>query len=116
MTADVTITIEQTEGSRAVLAVSGDLGLEYAPLLRRTCLDLIDQGHPHLVLEVSRLTFCDSTCLNALLHVREQAMVRHGSLALAAVSQPVRRLLSITGADTMIVQYPTVQQALDAAG
>lgn len=116
MAPNVTVTVVQSEGTRAVVAVSGELDLDYAALLRQTCQDLVEAGRTDLVLDVSRLDFCDSAGLSAMLQARRLAVTHQGSFALAAPTGTVERILTVTGASTVITLYPTVREALDALG
>ncbi|MFF8479024.1 STAS domain-containing protein [Streptomyces sp. NPDC015414] len=63
-----------------------------------------------VVLETSGVTFADSTLLNLLLHTH-----RAIDLRIAAPSAQLRRLLEITGADTVLVVRPTVEDAASQA-
>ncbi|KOG36840.1 hypothetical protein ADK34_00090 [Streptomyces viridochromogenes] len=57
-----------------------------------------------LALDLSEVTFCDSTGLNTLLRARQRALKEHRSLTITAASPQVIRLLEITGADRLFVE------------
>ncbi|WP_227024986.1 STAS domain-containing protein [Streptomyces tsukubensis] len=88
-----------------VIAAHGDIDMQnLGPL--RMALEETAASHPVTVLDTSGVTFADSTFLNLLLRAHQST-----SLRIAAPSEPVRRLLEITGADRVLSLYPSVAQA-----
>ncbi len=55
------------EGSSAVVTPAGELDHHTADLLREPLEDCLSKGLSRLVVDCSRLEFCDSTGLNVLL-------------------------------------------------
>ncbi|QMU69636.1 STAS domain-containing protein [Streptacidiphilus sp. P02-A3a] len=101
MTPAFTFRVQQ-QGSRAVLVLEGELDLDGADVLSGTASDLIEQGCRDLVLEMARVSFCDSMGLNALLHILRRATSAGGSLLLLSPTDPVKRLLSMCGVDRIV--------------
>ncbi|MEU5144630.1 STAS domain-containing protein [Streptomyces sp. NPDC021139] len=62
--------------------------------------------HSKVVLDASGITFADSTLLNLLILTR-----RSVDLRVAAPTQQLRRLLDITGVDTLLKVRATVEEA-----
>ncbi|MFF7456604.1 STAS domain-containing protein [Kitasatospora sp. NPDC008115] len=76
-------------------------------------LDRALDGRPHLlVVDLSHLLFCDSTCLNELLRLRLAAQAGGTGLVLAAVPAQARRLLDATGTNEVFTVRPSVRAAL----
>ncbi|MER5296496.1 ANTAR domain-containing protein [Streptomyces pharetrae] len=99
------------DGSRAHVAVSGELGLGVGEGLRaalRTALAGTDDG---IDLDLSEVAFCDCSGLNILLALREQALGEGKSVVLRAVSPVVERLLTLTGTLSMLT--PAAEQTGD---
>ncbi|MEW9552925.1 STAS domain-containing protein [Nonomuraea sp. NPDC050783] len=71
--------------------------------------------HEPLVLDLSRLTFMDSSGLRVLVHLHEALSRENTSLHLAEVHHVPARLLRITGVWGVIAAHPTVEQAVSAA-
>ncbi|MFD0305277.1 STAS domain-containing protein [Streptomyces sp. NPDC127119] len=89
-----------------VVSVRGDLDL--ASLAdQRMRLQGTAAAVPVLVLELSAVTFADSTFLNLLLLLRQATDLR-----LADVPHAMVRLLELTGANEVLRLYPSVQDAL----
>jgi anti-anti-sigma factor len=65
-----------------------------------------------LVLDVSGLLFMDSAILHVILVAGRTMAAGGGTLALAAPREPVRRILSLTGADQLLPVYGSVTEAV----
>ncbi|MFJ9655890.1 STAS domain-containing protein [Streptomyces microflavus] len=104
--------IPHTDGTLAVIALSGEFDVATAPAVRAHALDLIANGHPHLVADLAGVTFCDSSGLGTLIGIWRCAKDASGSLTLAAIPERLDRLLSITGMDTVLPAHPSTQTAL----
>jgi anti-anti-sigma factor len=100
----------------AIAELSGDLDLASAPALREQLLGLVQPGASRLVLDLSRVTFCDASGLAVLVGASHRARVLGGFLRLAAISPPAARVLHITGLNRHLSIYPTVHAATAAPG
>ncbi|GAA2097671.1 STAS domain-containing protein [Kitasatospora saccharophila] len=94
-----------------VCRIAGDLDIEsLAPA--KKALTRVLRGNRLVVVDLAQVAFCDSSGLNMLLVARADALATGAVLRLAAVSQPVERLLEITGAAAAFDVRPTVQAAI----
>ena len=87
-----------------LIAVSGDLDLDGAPVL---CAAIEDGrsmlGPDHVIVDLSGVDFCDSTGLRALLNAAREVAVAGGELiAIVPEDGHVRRLLTLTGAQEFL--------------
>lgn len=114
MTDDIELTLTATPGPATVATVTGEIDPHTAPGLRTRALELIEQGHHHLILDLSGVGFCDSTGLSALIGIWHGAQEAGGSLALAAVPGRLMRMLTLTGVDNLLPHYPSTADALSA--
>jgi anti-sigma B factor antagonist len=93
------------DGNRAVVTVTGELDAYSAPAVEEEVSRLLEKGVDDLVFELSGTKFLDSSGLRAILTAQRRIADRDGRLALRAPSEPVRRLLDITGlSDHFIVE------------
>ncbi|MBA4866385.1 STAS domain-containing protein [Streptomyces sp. PSKA54] len=99
------------EGPSAVVAPAGELDHHTADLLREPLEGCLADGYTRLVVDCSRLEFCDSTGLNVLLGARLKADAQGGGVHLVGMRPVVARVFEITGADAVF----TVHESLDAA-
>jgi anti-sigma B factor antagonist len=93
---ELVITIERN-GHQAVLGVQGELDAYTAPALEERITGLLADGVSDLVLDLSQTGFLDSSGLRALLTVHRRLESNEGDLSLRGPSEPVLRLLEITG-------------------
>ncbi len=112
-TVDISWTAET--GSHLVVTLSGDIDVATAPQVRSDLLPLIHQGPPVVVVDLSAVSFLDSTGLGALLAVQRRADALDVALRLAAPRRGPRRALHITGLDRVFDVYPTLADALSVA-
>jgi anti-anti-sigma factor len=70
------------------------------------------KGTSHLVVDMDRLGFMDSSGLSVLVDVHRRLGGRGGKLALAAPQPIVAKVLAISGLDQVLAVYPSVAQAL----
>jgi len=86
------------EGSSVLIGVAGELDAYSVPSLEELASSLKSDGHSHFTLDLSQTTFIDSSGLRALLGLHAE-IVRSGAgeMVLKAPSDPVVRLLAITG-------------------
>ncbi|WP_406511202.1 STAS domain-containing protein [Streptomyces sp. NBC_00161] len=97
-----------------VVALSGELDHDTAEPLRQA-LETAWQDGGRLLVDLSRLDFCDSTGLNVLLHGRLVVREAGGSLELVGLHRPVERMFRITGADELFQLHADVEGALATA-
>ncbi|MEU9234488.1 STAS domain-containing protein [Streptomyces subrutilus] len=111
---DFRLTAQHTDGDLALAHVAGQLDIDTAPHLRTQALDLIEQGHRHLILDLQAVTFCDSSGFNALVGIFRCAKAADGTLVLAAVPDRLQRMLNLTGLSALLPAHPTAAHALTA--
>jgi anti-sigma B factor antagonist len=86
---------EEESGSTVVVAVTGELDLRTAPDL---CRRLGAHRGRRILVDLSRLDFCDSCGLRALLGEARETAFQGGRLeVIAPAGTAVRRLLELTG-------------------
>lgn len=86
-----------TDGDRAVLSIRGELDAYTAPGLEEQIARLIDDDRRIVVLDLADTAFLDSSGLRAILTAQRRLREGEGELRLRAPSEPVTRLLEITG-------------------
>ena len=84
---------------RARVVLRGEVDLPVAVAFRARLRELLVAGHTEVVVDLSRVTFMDSSALGVLVSAQRQTRIFRGSLALESPSAPVTRLLSLTSLD-----------------
>jgi anti-sigma B factor antagonist len=86
------------DGDRAVVRLAGELDVNTAPQVVDELQALIDgDAVSAVIVDVSRLTFVDSTGLRVILAGRESLQAAGATLALDGASGVVERVLEMTG-------------------
>jgi anti-sigma B factor antagonist len=92
--------VEYVDDTTTLVRLIGELDLATSPRTETDLLRLIQEGlGRRLVLDLSQLTFLDSTGLRALWRTRQHAQLAGAQLYLSAASDPVMRVLKVTKLD-----------------
>ena len=95
-----------------IVTISGEIDLYTAPRLHSELAGLLADGMPpRVVIDMSGVEFCDSTGMNVLLSCLRRARERGGELEIAAPRPAVRKILQVTGLDSVF----TVVENADSA-
>jgi anti-sigma B factor antagonist len=99
----------------AMLVVGGDVDYDASPQLRERLADRIHAGVRRLVLDLSKVTFIDSTAIGvlvgAVMRLHEEG---GGTLAVvcAEENQRVLKIFEIAGVDSLIALHRSREEAL----
>ena len=92
--------VEYLDENTTLVRVIGELDLSTSPRIETDLLRLIHEGlGRRLVLDLSELTFLDSTGLRALWRTRQHAQAAGAQLYISAASDSVMRVLKVTKLD-----------------
>jgi anti-anti-sigma factor len=105
----------RTEARVTIAELAGELDIASAPGLREQLLALLRPGSGRLVIDLSRVSFCDASGLAVLIGTGRRAGLLGGFLRLAAVPPEVSRVLRSTGLDRHLHVFPTVVLAASAS-
>jgi anti-anti-sigma factor len=94
-----------------VIELSGELDDDSAPDVRTLLPRLTLQAGQQLVIDLTGITFCDSSGITVLIAARNHALAARADIALAAVPDRVNRMLHIVGLDQVFPTHPTAQAA-----
>jgi anti-sigma B factor antagonist len=89
----------------AVVELGGELELHNAPLLREELAALCAGEKPSVIVDLSALTFMDSTGIGVLVQGFKAARTRGGALALVCPSQRLMRLFEIAGLTSALLIF-----------
>jgi len=106
---------DRIHGDWTVIEVKGELDLATVPALRERIDAVSDGGAARLAVDLTQVTFMDSSSLGLLVAALKHARERGGDLALVGVGGSPARVLSLTGLDQVFRLVVTVD-ALAPAG
>lgn len=112
--ASVTIP-ESTGAAYTLVQLTGEVDATNSDELYDVLESVVLQLPRLLVVDLSALTFMDSTGLRMLLRSSRELDQQGGVLALASPQLPVARVLQLTRADQLIPVYGTVADAIAEA-
>lgn len=96
----------------AELVPEGELTIEAADAFRALVAELLADGVVLFLLDLSRVSYLDSTGLGALVHLLRQTKARGGGVVFYAVSPPVQELFQLTHLDKVLHLAPTREAAM----
>ncbi len=103
----------QEHGDAIVVDLAGELDLYNAHLAREALLEAAERSPERLVVDLSEVTFIDSTGLGVLVETRTRLANRRAFL-LVAPGLETRRALEISGLDRHFALHDTLEGALSA--
>lgn len=99
---------------RTVVQVVGEIDVYTAPQLRERLDQEIEAGRYDLVVDLSGVSFMDSTGLGVLVGRLKQIRLNDGSMRLVCAHDRVLKVFVITGLDKVFAIFPTVGEAVAA--
>lgn len=107
---DVSVT-SRANGDRTVVAVTGEIDVYTAPVLREELASLIDGQHTDLVVDLTAVRFMDSTGLGVLVGALKKVRTLGGELQLVIDQDKILKVFRITA----LTQVFTIHSSLDEA-
>lgn len=101
-------------GRFTVVTATGEIDLATVPTLKKTLDDLVMESRVHLVVDLTPVTFLDSTGLGALVGARRKVYPFKGSLAIVCDNERILKLFTITGLDRVFTLHRTVEDAVES--
>jgi anti-sigma B factor antagonist len=95
----------------AVLAVQGEVDVYTAPQFREQLIQLVDQGHRQIVVDLEGVEFLDSTGLGVLVGGLKRVRSQDGDLSLVCTQRRILKVLEITG----LTKVFDIHDSVDAA-
>jgi anti-sigma B factor antagonist len=99
------------EQQTQIVTVEGELDLTSADNLYRRGRTAIGRHARLLLLDLAKVSFCDSSGLCAFVRIANEADAAGCSYGLVAPQPMVRKVLRITGLDQRLPVFPTVEEA-----
>lgn len=105
--------LELLPSGHALVELAGEIDLAVVPDLVTELEYAITQLSPHVVVDLTRVDFIDSSGLGALVMARRKAQDLGGEVALAGGGEQIRELLALTNLTEL---FPVHTSVTDATG
>lgn len=92
--------------NRALIALAGEIDLESAPLVRTSLAQCLRDGIRTVDVDLTSVTFCDCSGLNAFLYAAQQTAEAGGTLRLHHPPPTLGRILDLTGCGLLLLGPP----------
>jgi anti-sigma B factor antagonist len=96
------VTVSTTPSDATVVLVRGELDIATAPLLRERLDDLLSSGTSAFTVDLSAMTFIDSTGLGVIVGAFKRSREAGGDLVLRSPVGAARKVLEISGLASVI--------------
>jgi len=104
---------EAVDETTQVVSLRGEIDAQTAPRLGSRLFGLADEGKHGVVVDLSDVTFMDSTAIGVLLNARAHFTARHAQLVLVCPTDRVLRPFEVTGLVGHLTICNSREQALD---
>jgi anti-sigma B factor antagonist len=97
-----------------VLAIRGEIDVATAPRLRERLLELADKSPSVAIVDLTEVSFIDSTALGVLVSGAKRFRGGGGDLRLVVTEPHIAKVFAITGLDDVFAIYPSAHEAASA--
>jgi anti-sigma B factor antagonist len=98
----------------AVVVAEGELDLHTSPPFKTELVGVIEGGAARVVVDLTGVTFIDSSALGALIGGARRSALTSTELMIVCPPGPVARVIDLTGLHRAFAIYPTREEALGA--
>jgi anti-sigma B factor antagonist len=97
-----------------VLPLDGEIDLHVSPRISAALGAMIEQKPPRLVVDLSKVTYIDSSGLAVLIEGMQNVEAYGGKFILAGIQENVKPIFEIARLDQVFIIFPHVDAALAA--
>ncbi len=98
-----------------VLDVTGEIDIYTTPQFKDAVSAAIDEGKPSIVINMTQVSYMDSSGFGTLLSATKRLRPVEGGLYLTGCNEAISRMLQITRLNTIFGIYATEDEAVAAA-
>ena len=113
MEQDIEIEVRNRDGSTVVTA-RGEVDVATAPALRDGLEEALDRDIGAVVVDLTGVTFIDSTGLGVLIGARRRCVEAERELRVVVAEPRILKVFEITGLAELFAIHPTLEPALGA--
>lgn len=107
------ITTNLLKSSMVVRITIKEAGLKVAEQFKQSLFDLLDEGHPYLVIDFEEVTYIDSSFLGALVSGLKYALSKGSDIALVNLHKDIFGLFELIRMDKVFTIYSNLEDAVN---
>ncbi|NOY37782.1 MAG: STAS domain-containing protein [Chlorobi bacterium] len=104
--------IEKKESHTLIQVLPEKLDTHIAPNLKSELVLISGNGEKNIILDLSKVKYCDSSGLSAILVANRLCKNANGTFVVCGLNEAVERLITISQLDTVLNITQTVDEAL----
>ncbi len=97
------------------MVLQGEIDIYSAPQFKEVLVNGIEDGAKRVIVDLTEVTFIDSTALGVLVSGAKRVRPRNGTLDIVCSDENIIRIFEITGLDRIFGIYPSRSEALQAS-
>ena len=95
-----------------VLEVAGEIDVYTAPQFKDAVNNIVASGQKHLIIDMSKITYMDSSGFGTLLSATKRLRPIGGTVNLVGCNRSIERILQITRLNTIFATHDNVNDAI----
>jgi len=107
------LSIEKNEQYVIVKLLDDKVNDNISSELKHQFVDLNNEGAKNIILDLSQVSYCDSSGLNTILAGNMMCKSSNGSFVLSGLNEKVRKIIHNSQLDKVLLICPSVEEAID---
>ena len=95
---------EQFRDKWVLLKIIGEIDMATGPELRQRIVQYVQEGHLHIILDLAKVDFIDSTGLGVLIGGLKRTRSHGGDLQCIGLSESLKEMFKLTGLDAVLTE------------
>jgi anti-sigma B factor antagonist len=104
----------EREQNATILHLNGEIDLRTSPRLRTALLGLLDEKPPRIILDLSRVSYVDSSGVGTIVELKRRATYSDCRIVLVGLQKRVRSLFEISRLDKFFDIADSIEEAREA--
>ena len=103
----------RTQANTTIIELNGEIDLDSSPEVRKTILHETQKKHPKLIVELSGVTYMDSSGIATLVEGLQYSNQYDGQFLIANIGEGVREVFELSRLDKVFKIFNDIDQALE---
>jgi len=103
----------RTQANTVIIELAGEIDLDSSPEVRKTILNETQRKHPRLIIDLTGVSYMDSSGIATLVEGLQYANQYQGQFLIAGIGPGVREVFELSRLDKVFKIYENINQALE---